>query len=418
MSILFAVIVVTLIFSAYSSGLEIAFVSSNRLKVELDKSKKNLYSKILNLFYGNENHFLATLLLANNVALVIFGSYISELLEPEVVSWGIKAEFFNVLIQTIISTFIVLIFAEFIPKTLFQINPNGIFRYVSPPMVLIYWILYIPTKLIVLMSHGLLRLTGNRIEQSEIVFSRTDLQNFVQDINERMDERTDLDNEIKILQNALDFSKIKARDCMVPRMEIKSIDVNVSTEELLSKFVETGLSKILLYRETHDNIIGYVHSFELFKKPETIAQILRPISFVPEAMPGKELLEHFTKKNQSIAVVVDEFGSISGVITIEDVIEQIFGEIQDEHDDETWLEEQLDEESYRFTARAEISYINRTYGLKLPEDESYETLGGLIIHYLENIPLGGETLELDNWKLTVEAVTERRIEIIHLEKIN
>jgi CBS domain containing-hemolysin-like protein len=268
------------------------------------------------------------------------------------------------------------------------------------------------------MSHGLLRLTGNRIEQSEIVFSRTDLQNFVQDINERMDERTDLDNEIKILQNALDFSKIKARDCMVPRMEIKSIDVNVSTEELLSKFVETGLSKILLYRETHDNIIGYVHSFELFKKPETIAQILRPISFVPEAMPGKELLEHFTKKNQSIAVVVDEFGSISGVITIEDVIEQIFGEIQDEHDDETWLEEQLDEESYRFTARAEISYINRTYGLKLPEDESYETLGGLIIHYLENIPLGGETLELDNWKLTVEAVTERRIEIIHLEKIN
>jgi CBS domain containing-hemolysin-like protein len=417
-SILFAVIVVTLIFSAYSSGLEIAFVSSNRLKVELDKSKKNLYSKILNLFYGNENHFLATLLLANNVALVIFGSYISELLEPEVVSWGIKAEFFNVLIQTIISTFIVLIFAEFIPKTLFQINPNGIFRYVSPPMVLIYWILYIPTKLIVLMSHGLLRLTGNRIEQSEIVFSRTDLQNFVQDINERMDERTDLDNEIKILQNALDFSKIKARDCMVPRMEIKSIDVNVSTEELLSKFVETGLSKILLYRETHDNIIGYVHSFELFKKPETIAQILRPISFVPEAMPGKELLEHFTKKNQSIAVVVDEFGSISGVITIEDVIEQIFGEIQDEHDDETWLEEQLDEESYRFTARAEISYINRTYGLKLPEDESYETLGGLIIHYLENIPLGGETLELDNWKLTVEAVTERRIEIIHLEKIN
>lgn len=418
MSVIFTVIVLSLLFSAYSSGLEIAFVSSNRLKVELDKSKKSWYSRLLNLFYGNENHFLATLLLANNVALVIFSSYTSGLLGPTITKWGIHAEFLNVLLQTIITTIIVLTFAEFIPKVLFQLNPNGIFRYVSPPMVLFYWLLYIPTKLVVLFSNTLLRITGNKIEQPEIVFSKTDLENFVQDINERMDDKTDLDNEIKILQNALDFGKIKARDCMIPRLEIKSIDVDATTTELLQKFVDTGLSKILLYRESHDNIIGYVHSYELFKKPETIAQILRPISFVPEAMPGKELLEHFTKKNQSIAVVVDEFGGISGVVTIEDVIEQIFGEIQDEHDDETWLEEQLDENNYRFTARAEISYINRTYGLKLPENESYETLGGLILHNLEVIPLGGEVVEVNQWKLTVEAVTERRIEIIHLEKID
>lgn len=418
MSVIFTVIVLSLLFSAYSSGLEIAFVSSNRLKVELDKSKKSWYSRLLNLFYGNENHFLATLLLANNVALVIFSSYTSGLLGPTITKWGVHAEFLNVLLQTIITTIIVLTFAEFIPKVLFQLNPNGIFRYVSPPMVLFYWLLYIPTKLVVLFSNTLLRITGNKIEQPEIVFSKTDLENFVQDINERMDDKTDLDNEIKILQNALDFGKIKARDCMIPRLEIKSIDVDATTTELLQKFVDTGLSKILLYRESHDNIIGYVHSYELFKKPETIAQILRPISFVPEAMPGKELLENFTKKNQSIAVVVDEFGGISGVVTIEDVIEQIFGEIQDEHDDETWLEEQLDENNYRFTARAEISYINRTYGLKLPENESYETLGGLILHNLEVIPLGGEVVEVSHWKLTVEAVTERRIEIIHLEKID
>ncbi len=410
------IILASLLFSAYSSGMEIAFVSSNRLKVELDRGKNSWYSKLLNVFYGNDGHFLATLLIANNVGIVIFGMYMAESLDPLIDSWGIKQEYLIVILQTIISTLIVLTIAEFFPKVIFQINPNGIFRLGSAPMFLIYWILYIPTKLIVWMSNGLLRLFGIHVEQSEKVFSKTDLQHFVQDVNERMEDEADLGNEIQILQNALDFSRIKARDCMVPRMEIEAIDVEESIENLLAKFVETRLSKLLLYRDSVDNIIGYVHSYELFKKPTTITQILRPISFVPEAMPGKELLELFTKKSQSIAVVVDEYGGTSGVVTIEDVIEQIFGEIEDEHDDETWLEEQIDENTYRFSARAEISYLNRTYGLKLPESDSYETLGGLVIHQLEAIPQGGEEIEVEKWTLIVEEVTDRRIEIIRLTK--
>lgn len=408
------IILASLLFSAYSSGMEIAFVSSNRLKVELDRSKNSWYSRLLNIFYGKDGHFLATLLLANNVGIVIFGIYMAETLDPLIDSWGIKQEYLVVLLQTVISTLIVLSIAEFFPKVIFQINPNGIFRLGSGPMWVIYWLLYIPTKLIVWASNGLLRIFGIHVEQSEKVFSKTDLQHFVQDVNERMEEEGDLGNEIQILQNALDFSKIKARDCMVPRMEIEAIDVEESIENLLAKFVETRLSKLLLYRDSVDNIIGYVHSYELFKKPATITQILRPISFVPEAIPGKELLELFTKKSQSIAVVVDEYGGTSGVVTIEDVIEQIFGEIEDEHDDEDWLEEQIDENSYRFSARAEISYLNRTYGLKLPESESYETLGGLAINQLESIPQGGEELIIGKWTLIVEEVTDRRIEIIRL----
>ncbi|MNJ83112.1 Hemolysin C [compost metagenome] len=410
------IILASLLFSAYSSGMEIAFVSSNRLKVELDRSKNTWYSKLLNVFYGKDGHFLATLLLANNVGIVIFGIYMAEALDPVIDSWGIKQEYLIVLLQTIISTLIVLSIAEFFPKVIFQINPNGIFRLGSAPMWVIYWLLYVPTKLIVWASNGLLRIFGIHVEQSEKVFSKTDLQHFVQDVNERMEEEGDLGNEIQILQNALDFSKIKARDCMVPRMEIEAIDVEESIENLLAKFVETRLSKLLLYRDSVDNIIGYVHSYELFKKPTTITQILRPISFVPEAIPGKELLELFTKKSQSIAVVVDEYGGTSGVVTIEDVIEQIFGEIEDEHDDEDWLEEQIDENSYRFSARAEISYLNRTYGLKLPESESYETLGGLAINQLEFIPQGGEELTIGKWILVIEEVTDRRIEIIRLTR--
>lgn len=409
------IILAAMLFSAFSSGMEIAFVSSNRLKVELDRNKENWFSKLLNTFYGRDGHFLATLLLANNIGLVIFGIYMADLLEPWIQnSWHIKQTYLVVFIQTILSTLVVLTFAEFLPKVVFQINPNGIFRLGAAPMWLIYWVLFIPTKLVVVMSQGLLKLVGIETQQSEKVFSRTDLQHFVQDVNERLEDEDDLGNEIQILQNALDFSKIKARDCMVPRMEIEAIDVEETIEALHARFIETHLSKLLLYRDTMDNIIGYVHSYELFKRPTSITQILRPISYVPEAMPGKELLELFTKKSQSIAVVVDEYGGTSGVVTIEDVIEQIFGEIEDEHDDEDWLEEQLDDKTYRISARAEISYLNRTYGFKLPESESYETLGGLIINRLETIPQHNEELNLGSIRLVVEEVTDRRIEVIRL----
>jgi putative hemolysin len=404
-----------LIFSAYSSGMEMAFVSSNRLKVELDRSKGSFFSRILSLFYGNEGHFLAMILLANNMALVVFGIYAAELLNPVIMHWGIEGEYTILLIQTVLSTIVVVIVAEFLPKALIQLNPNGFFRLGSPPMAILYWILYLPTRFIVFLSHGFLKLFGVEVHQSEKVFSRTDLQHFVADMNERMEDEADLGNEMQILQNALDFTNIKARDCMIPRMEIVGIDVEENIEALCNLFIETGLSKLLVYRDSIDNIIGYVHSFEMFKRPQGIKQLLRPIAFVPEAIPGKELLEMFTKQGMSIAVVVDEYGGTSGIITIEDVIEEIFGEIEDEHDDVNWIEEQLSEKVFRFSARADISYLNRTYNFHLPESEGYETLGGLVIDQLESIPEAGTSIELEQGTLFVEEVTDRRIEVIRVE---
>jgi len=409
------VIVGALLFTAFSSGMEMAFVASNRLKVELDRSKNSLFAKILNTFYGNEGHFLAMILLTHNMALVIFGIYAANLLNPIILGWGIESEYALLLIQTVLSTLVVLIFAEFIPKTLIQLNPNAFFRLGSSPMLLLYWILYLPTRFVVMLSYGFLRLFGVNVIQSEKVFSKADLQHFVADMNERMEDKADMGNEMQILQNALDFSKIKARDCMIPRTEIVAIDVDDTIESLSALFIETRLSKLLIYRDTIDNIIGYVHSFEMFRKPQGIKQLLRPISFVPEATPGKELLEMFTKQSSSIVVVVDEYGGTSGIITIEDVIEEIFGEIEDEHDDVDWLEEQISENSYRFSARADVSYLNRTYSFQLPESEAYETLGGLVIHQLESIPDAGTSIELKWCTLHIEEVTERRIEVIRME---
>lgn len=409
------VILAMLVLCAFASGMEIAYVSANRLKVELDISKGAYTGKLLGLFYKNEGHFLATLLIISNVSLVVFGIYSANLLEPYIRGWGIEGDFSVLLVQTLISTFVVLTIAEFLPKVLFQINPNTLFKFGAVPMALLYWVLFIPTKVIVGISAGFLKLFGIKLPQTEKVFSRADLQHYVADMNERIEESADMGHEIQILQNALDFSNIKARDCMVPRTEMVAIDVNASIKELHELFIESHLSKILVYRDTVDNIIGYVHSFELFKQPETLTQLLRPISFFPEAMPGKELLEKFTKTRQSIAVVVDEYGGTAGIVTIEDVIEQIFGEIEDEHDEEDWLEHQIDDKSYRFSARAEISYLNRTYNLKLPESESYETIGGLVLHHLESIPDQFDTVSIEGFEFICESVSERRIEIVRIE---
>ncbi len=403
-----------LVLCAFSSGMEIAYVSSNRLKVELDISKSSYSGSLLALFYKNEGHFLATLLLVNNIGLVVFGMNAANLLEPIIESWGITGAFSLLLLQTVISTLVVLTIAEFLPKVLFQINPNTLFKLGATPMAVMYWILFFPTKAIVGVSSSFLKLLGLELPKNQKVFSRTDLQHFVADMNERMEESADLGNEMQILQNALDFSHIKARDCMIPRTEIVSIDVNASIQELHKLFVESHLSKVLVHRDTVDNVIGYVHSFELFKEPETLTQLLRPISFIPEAMPGKEMLEKFTKTSQSIAVVVDEYGGTAGIVTIEDVIEQIFGEIEDEHDSEDWLEEQIDDKTYRFSARADVDYLNKTYGLKLPESESYETLGGLVTHQLESIPDKDDCVQLNHMELCCEIVSDRRIEVIRV----
>jgi len=408
------IIFVTLVFSAFFSGTETAFISSNRLKVELDKSKGNFIGKILGRFYKNESRFIAMLLLGNNISLVIFGISAATLLNPVIVSWGVESPITILLIQTILSTLLVLITAEFLPKALVQINPNFFLKYTTIPALAIYWILYIPNEIILFISKFFLKLLNVDEENSEKVFSKVDLEHYVQDINERIKEEEDFGNEMQILQNALDFSNIKARDCMIPRTEIIAIDIDDEIQKLNDLFIEEKLSKIIIYRDSIDNIIGYAHSYAMFSQPDSIKQILMPIAFVPEAIPGKELLELFAKQSGNIAVVVDEYGGTAGLITIEDVVEEIFGEIKDEHDDEDLLEESLSEHEFLFSSRLDIDYLNEKYDLDLPESDEYETLGGLIISELETIPDAGTILALDKYEILIEQVSDRKIEIVKL----
>jgi putative hemolysin len=418
-SVTVLLIIISLIFCAFFAGMEIAFLSSNRLKVELDRAKGTMNGKMMGTFYKKESFFIALLLLGNNASLVLFGSSFAILLHEGIIeSWGIHSETSILLVQTILSTLLVLITAEFLPKALVQLNPNGFLKWATAPMFLIYILLYLPTQVVMTVSNFFLWILGTDHKTSEKVFSKIDLEHYVLDLSSRIQEEEELGNEMQILQNALDFSEIKARDCMIPRTEIVAVDVEEEIEVLKQLFIDKGLSKILVYRTSIDNVIGYVHSFEMFKKPHAIKQILLPIAYVPAAMPGKELLELFTKNSGNIAVVVDEYGGTAGVITIEDVIEEIFGEIEDEHDVELRLEEQVSETEFRFSARLEIDYLNEEYQLDLPDAEEYETLGGLIIHELESIPEAGTELEINELRLFIEQVSDRRIEIVRIVKLN
>ena len=408
------IIISTILFSAFVSGMEIAFISSNRLKIEMDRSKGTLNGRILGSFYKNESHFIAMLLLANNVSLVIFGIYAANLLNPVIENWGVKSEGLILLLQTIISTLLVLITAEFTPKALVQINPNGFLRFASIPMLILHWILYLPTQIVMFISNFFLKLLKTSGDTTEKVFSKVDLEHYVQDLNGRIKEEEDFGNEMQILQNALDFSSLKARDCMIPRIEIIALDVEEDMSVLQAAFVKHELSKILIYRNNIDNIIGYVHSFEMFKKPTSIKQILHSISFVPESISGEELLEMFTQQSSNVAIVVDEYGGTAGMITIEDVIEEIFGEIEDEHDSEDLLEVKISDKEYLFSGRVDIDYVNENYQFKLEESEQYETIAGLIINNLESIPEVGTKLALENYTIIIEQVSDRKIEVVRI----
>ncbi len=408
------VIISALVASAFFSGAEIAFVSSNKLKIELDKNKGLLSGKILSKFVEKDSRFIATMLLGNNIALVVYGIYMAKLVEPWLTQF-IDSDGLILLSQTVFSTLLILVTAEFLPKATFQINPNRALQLLSAPLWLVYKILFPLTLFTMLLSNTVLRLFKVDTANSKAVFSKVDLDDYVKDLSERMEDENELDNEMEILQNALAFSNIKARDCMIPRTDIVALSIEDDIEELKRQFISTGLSKIIIYRDTIDNIIGYVHSFELFKNPARIKEILIPISFVPETIPGKELLELFTKQHGNIAVVVDEFGGTSGLVTIEDVIEEIFGDIEDEHDKDALLEEKINEFKYLFSARQDIDYLNEEYELELEESTEYETLGGLILHHTESIPEPGTVVQLEKYTLTIREVSDRRIEVIELE---
>lgn len=408
------IIIISLLFCAFFSGMEIAFLSSSRLKVELERSKGTLTGRILGVFYRKESFFIALLLLANTITLVLFGVNTAVMLDPVIGAYGITQPSVVLLIQALITSLLVLVLAEFLPKVFVQINPNGFLRFSAPAMFVIYVLLFVPTQFVMAFSTLILRLFKTERSVTGKVFSKVDLEHYVQDLSSRIKDEEELGNEMEILQNALDFSNIKARDCMIPRTDIVALDVEEDIAILKQTFIDKGLSKILIYRDSVDHIIGYVHSHEMFKMPTSIKQVLLPITFVPSAMAGNELLELFSKQTGNLAVVVDEYGGTAGLVTLEDVIEEIFGEIEDEHDREEGLEEKINENEYRFSARLDIEHLNETYHLGLPESDEYDTLGGLIIHELESIPEAGTVLEFADLTFIIDEVSDRRIEIVRI----
>ncbi|MCC7453943.1 MAG: HlyC/CorC family transporter [Crocinitomix sp.] len=409
-----AVILIMLAFSAFFSGMEIAFVSANRLKIELDKNRGHLSGKILAYFVKKTGNFIAIMLLGNNVALVVYGIYMAIYLEP-MLFFAKEYQFLMLFLQTIISTIIVVVTAEFLPKAIFRINPNGILNLFVFPLFIVYWVLYLPATIIIGISNLILKIVKADVKNTEHVFTKVDLDHYVRDLSDRIEEDAHMDNEIQILNNALEFSKLKARDCLIPRTEIVACSIEEDIKILKEKFIESGLSRILIYRNTIDNIIGYVHAYELFNKPDFIKNVMIPIGVVPESILAKDLLAQFSETKKNIVVVVDEYGGTAGIITVEDIIEEIFGEIQDEHDREDEIEEQLDESTYLFSGRTEIDYLNENYGLAIEESEEYETLAGLMITNLEEIPVAQESFETDKLIFTAVEVAESRIKLIKIE---
>jgi len=392
--------------------MELAFLSSNRLKIEVDKSKGTILSKLHSVFYKNEAKIIAFILLGNNISLVIYGLSAAIVLEPIIEGWGISSDSLILLLQTLFSTILVLVAAEFIPKSIVQFNPNRSLKIGTFPLFVLYILLFIPTHIILFFSWIILKFFGYDQKTNQKVFSKVDLEHFVDDLSERIESEEISTDDMTLLRNALDFSKVKARDCMIPRTEIISVDIKDDLDAVKNLFIAKGLSKIIIYRDSIDNIIGYVHSSDMFKSPKSIKQILLPIHFVPSVITGKELLEKFTEQAGNIAVVSDEYGGTAGMVTLEDVIEEIFGEIEDEHDKDDLLEEKLSETQYRFSARIEIDYINEQYNLNIPESEDYETLGGLVLYELANIPEKNSKLKIKGFTFVVEEVTDRRIETI------
>jgi len=410
------IILLSLVLSAFFSGMEIAFVSSNKLRLELDIKQGNLTSWIISIFNSRPGDYIATMLVGNNISLVIYGILMALLLEP-LISHYTNSESTTLVFQTIISTLIILFTAEFLPKTIFRLSPNLALRVFAIPVLVFYILLYPITKLTIAISgfilHYFMRVPRNKKAHPN-AFGKIDLDNLVNASNTEQNQQDEPEQEIKLFQNALDFSNVKLRDCMVPRTEIVAFDETVSMEELRSKFIETGLSKILIYRESTDNIIGYINSKELFKNPSDLASMIMSLPIVPETMPANKLLQSFIKDNKSISVVVDEFGGTSGIVTMEDILEEIIGEIEDEHDTSELTEDRLNEQEYIFSARHEIDYLNEKYRLNITESDDYETLAGLILFHYESIPKINDRIHIDGLIIRILDVSETRIELIHL----
>lgn len=415
MEILFNILV-SLAFSAFFSGMEISYVSANKLRFELDKKDKSLTSKILDVFFHNPNQFISTMLVGNNIALVVYGLQMAILLEPWIAQF-VDQEALIVLIQSIISTILILFTGEFIPKTIFKIDPNFFLRLFALPLYLIYILLYPISKFSSLLSFLILRIAGvkNLKDSGVYTLGKVDLDYFIQQSIEDAPQDSEMDTEVKIFQNALEFSNVKVRDCIVPRTEIVACDKEVSTDELRSRFIETGLSKILIYDENIDNIIGYIHSSELFKHPDNWLEQLCKVSIVPETMAANKLMRVLMQEKKSLAVVVDEFGGTSGIVTLEDLVEEIFGEIEDEHDMKRKVARKVSENEYLLSGRMEIDTLNEMFGLDLPESDDYVTIAGLILHYYQKFPKLNESIEYGKYTFKIVKATATKIELVRMK---
>jgi len=407
------IILSSILLSAFFSGMEIAFVSSNKMHLELEKKKDTLLAKILKKLTQKPSKFITTMLVGNNIALVIYGYFMGDLLMGLFVDY-VQNEFLLLLTQTFISTIIILVTAEFLPKAVFRIYANESMNLFAIPAYFFFLLFYVISRFITALSDFFLRVLFNAKEdQVQLAFTKAELGHYIDEQLESAEDQ--VDSEIQIFQNALDFHNVKAREAMIPRTEIIAVEVHDSTNNLKQLFMETGLSKIMVYNNSLDDIIGYAHFFDLFKKPKNIRSILLPIEIVPETMMIHDILNDLILKSKSVAIVLDEYGGTSGLITIEDIIEELFGDIEDEHDSLHLLEEKINEREFKFSTRLEVDYINEEYSLNLEEDSTYETLGGLIVNHTENIPSTGEIIEIDNYRFTILKVTASKIEEVYLK---
>lgn len=406
--------------------MEIAFISANRIHIELEKKQEGFLAKVLSLITAKPSKFIATMLIGNNIALVVYGLFMGDalmqwfqtFLPSESNSVNLLLQDFSLLSQTVLSTILILITAEFLPKVLFQIYSNTLLKVLALPAYIFYLLFSALSWMVIKISDFILK-TFFKTDGDEVqlAFTKLELGDYITEQMESVEEEDEVDSEIQLFQNALEFSDVKAREVMVPRTEIMAIELHETTKSLSKLFVETGYSKILVYKDTVDEIIGYVHSYELFKKPKTIKHILRPVEYVPETMLINEILNVLTKKRKSMAVVLDEYGGTSGIMTVEDIVEELFGEIEDEHDTTDLIEEQIEEQVFHFSARLEVDYLNENYKLELPESEEYETLGGLITNFTEEIPQQNEEIMTENYLFRILEVSNNKIDLVEVRSL-
>ena len=407
-------LLVSMLFSAFFSGMEIAFVSSNRLRAEMDREKNRFSQRIIKTFYQHPNNFVSTMLVGNNISLVIYGILFAKLFDStlfEPLSDGVR-----VTCDTLLSTLVVLFTGEFLPKSIFKNNPNTLLTVFAVPAWICYVVLYPISRFATLLSKGLLRLVGIRMKSAgeEKEFTKVDLDYLVQDSIDNADNEDEIEEEVKIFQNALDFSETKIRDCMVPRTEIDAVEDTSTIEQLKQMFIESGHSKILVFHEDIDHVIGYVHSSDMFHNPTDLAGIIREISFVPETMLASKLMAQLMQQKRSLAVVIDEFGGTSGLVSLEDIMEEITGEIEDEHDNTNHVAKKLNDHEYMLSARLEITKINEMFDLDLPESDEYMTLGGLILHEYQSFPKLNEVVKIDRYEFKIVKNTATKIELVRL----